>query len=373
MIVARAPGRVNLMGGHVDYNEGKVLPVAVDRAVFLAAAPTVDKTVTLQALDLDQSVAFHLDSLAGKTDTQGRPLPEWALYPAGVAWSLLGSGIPVCGMRAAYNSDVPIGAGLSSSAAVELAFAVTWQALDGGKIDPLALAQLCQLAENRYVGVSCGLMDQFASAHGVAGHALYLDIRNLDWEAVPLPENTVIVVADSGVRRSLLDSPYNERRAECERAVVLLRQHLPHVHALRDVKPGELAVWGHLLPEVLQRRVEYVISEIARVAQAVSALRAGKTRSFGALMLAAHQSARDLYETSTPELDALVNIAARAPGCHGARMTGAGFGGCTVNLVATDRLELFIDALKSGYRKAAARKALITVCHASQGAKADWI
>src|SRR3990172_6760939 len=212
-LLARAPGRVNLLGEHVDYNAGPVLPAAIDRDVRIAVAANPDGTARLHALDLDQQVSFRLQSLERKTDLAGKPLPGWALYPAGVAWALQQAGLETTGLDAVYTSDVPIASGLSSSAAVEVAFAVAWQALGGWQVDRMALARLCQRAENEFVGVSSGLMDQFASAHGVEGHALYFDTRSLEWEPIPMPPGTALVVADSGVRRSLTTSAYNERRA----------------------------------------------------------------------------------------------------------------------------------------------------------------
>ncbi|MGB2910666.1 MAG: galactokinase family protein, partial [Anaerolineales bacterium] len=222
--ISRAPGRVNLIGEHVDYNDGPVLPVAIDRTVKIAAAGSTDNKVHLHALDLEERVSFNLASLEAKIDLTGNPLPAWARYPAGVAWSLKVAGLDVRGLRAVYTSDVPIGAGLSSSAAVEVGFAALWQALGGWDIDRLELARLCQRAENDYVGMPCGLMDQFVSACGVEGHALYFDTRSLEWLAAPLPPGTSIVIADSGVRRSLINSAYSERRASCERAVDLLKE-----------------------------------------------------------------------------------------------------------------------------------------------------
>jgi galactokinase len=370
-LLARAPGRVNLLGEHVDYNDGPVLPAAIDRAVYLAAAPAADGIVTLFARDLGEQAAFRLQDLSKKIDSEGQPLPSWALYPAGVAWALLEAGFHISGLQAVYASDVPIASGLSSSAAVEVAFAVTWQGTGGWLADRMTLARLCQRAENRYVGVSCGLMDQFASAHGVAGHAVYFDTRSLAWEPVPLPPDTVLVIADSCVPRALATSAYNERRASCEQAVVLLRQYLPGIRALRDVSPAEFAAYSAYLPEVVRRRAEHIVKEIARVESAVTALRSGETRAFGALMYAGHASLRDLYEVSIPELDALVEIARQLPGCYGARLTGAGFGGCTINLVEKGQAETFIQGLKEGYQKRAAREAQVYLCQASDGASVN--
>jgi galactokinase len=268
----------------------------------------------------------------------------------------------------AYTSNVPIGSGLSSSAAVEVGFAVLWQALDGWSVERMTLAQLCQRAENDYVGLACGLMDQFASTHGVEGHALYFDTRSLEWQPVPLPVGSALVVADSGVRRSLATSAYNERRSSCEEAVKILRQFMPGIHSLRDVLPTEFAAYSDQLPPIVRKRAEHVVKEIARVQTALTALHRSDSRTFGALMFAGHASLRDLYEVSIPELDALVNIARDLPGCLGARLTGAGFGGCTVNLIEESKAKEFIAGLQAGYQQATGRLAQVYLCRASQGA-----
>ncbi len=371
VLLARGPGRVNLLGEHVDYNQGPVLPAAIDRAVYLAASPTRERIVNLHALDLKDSVSFRLDDLDQKIDLRGRPLPNWAKYPAGVAWALQKAGFTVNGLNAAYTSDVPIGSGLSSSAAVEMAFAFTWQQVAGWNAEKMTLARLGQQAENQYLGVNTGLMDQFASAHGLAGHALYFDTRSLDWDPVPLPAGTALVIADSTVRRSLSYSAYNNRRASCEEAVVLLRKYLPNIQSLRDVSPTEFAAYSEYLPEEACKRAEHIVKEIARVHSAVTALRLGKIRQFGALMFAGHASLRDLYEVSIPELDALVEIAHDLPGCLGARLTGAGFGGCTVNLVEEGQAENFIQQLKAGYKARTGRTAQVYLCKASDGASVE--
>jgi galactokinase len=372
-LLARAPGRVNLLGEHVDYNDGPVLPAAIDRAVHLAAAPNQPEVIHLLAYDLGEEVTFRLDALQDKRDAHGDPLPNWALYPAGVAWALQEAGLKVPGIQAVYSSDVPIGAGLSSSAAVEAVFAVTWQALGGWKIDRMHLARLCQRAENQYVGVACGLMDQFASLHGVVDRALYFDTRSLEWQPLPLPADNDLVIADSGVSRGLAGSVYNQRRAECQQAVQILRQHLPGLNSLRDVSPNEFAAYSDFLPPIIRKRAEHVIKEIARVESAVNALKLGEWRSFGAKMFAGHASLRDLYEVSSPELDALVDIARGLPGCFGARLTGAGFGGCTVNLVEQSRTSEFIQALQSKYKDRTGRQAKIYSCRASDGARTETI
>ena len=249
-----------------------------------------------------------------------------------------------------------------------MGFAVLWQALGGWQADPLRLAQICQQAENHYVGVACGLMDQFASACGVQDHTLYFDTRSLAWEPAPLPSGSALVIADSGVRRSLTTSAYNERRAACEQAVNILRRYMPEIMALRDVSTTEFAAYSTYLPETVRKRAEHVVKEIQRVHSAVSALHRQDKRAIGALMYAGHRSLRDLYEVSTPELDALVEIGHSLPGCIGARLTGAGFGGCTVNLVEAEKAQVFIDQLKEKYMHKTGRVAQVYLCRASQGA-----
>ncbi len=346
-VLVRAPGRVNLLGEHIDYNNGPVLPSAIDREVQLAANPNLDRIIRLKALDIDEFTTFSLDQLAAKVDLEGAPLPAWALYPAGVAWALQETGLAINGFDAVYSSTVPIGAGLSSSAAVEVGFGALWQTIGDWVVERLELARICQRAENSYVGVSCGLMDQFACACGVDGSALYFDTRSLEWFPVALPGGTAVVIADSGVRRSLANSAYNDRRAACEEALHLLQKYLPDIQSLRDVNPLEFAAYKPYLPPVIQKRADHVIKEIARVKSAVTALQRNDPKAFGALMFASHASLRDMYEVSTPELDLLVGIARSQPGCWGARLTGAGFGGCTVNLVQADQAEEFMVNLKN--------------------------
>lgn len=372
-LLARAPGRVNLLGEHVDYNDGIVLPAAIDREVHLAAVPREDEIVEIFAADLQRRgqhplVCFRLAQLEQKTDLHGKPLPRWAYYPAGVAWALRQEGLEVRGVQVSFTSNVPIGAGLSSSAAVEVGFGVIWQALGGWQIPPLRLAQLCQRAENQYVGVSCGLMDQFASACGVADHALYFDTRSLEYMPAPLPQGAAIVIADSGVRRNLANVGYNDRRRACEQAVAMLRQYLPEIHALRDVSTTEFAAYSMFLPPEVSKRAEHVVKEIHRVQTALSALRRNDKQAFGAMMFSCHNSLKTLYEVSTPELDTLVELARNLPGIIGARLTGAGFGGCTVNLVEADQAQSFIRNLQDGYLHATGRKTQVYLCRAVNGA-----
>lgn len=368
--IVRAPGRVNLLGEHVDYNDGPVLPIALDLNVQMAAAPLKENILRLLAADLDDEVSIPLSDLEAKVTTSGKPIPDWARYPAGVGWSLMEAGYPLGGAQALFRSNIPIGAGLSSSAAVEVAFGVLWQALGGWEIDRMTLAKLCQRAENVYVGVSCGLMDQFASACGVKGHALYLDTRSFEWRPVALPVGVSIVIVDSGVRRELLTSAYNERRASCESALEHLKEYLPNIHSLRDISTVEFAAFGFYLPEVERKRAEHVVKEIARVHSAVNAIERNDLQALGALMYAGHASLRDMYEVSHPALDILVGIARQIPGCIGARLTGAGFGGCTVNLVHENACQNFIPRIIEEYRHRTGFIAKAYLCSASDGALA---
>ncbi len=367
-LISYAPGRVNLLGGHTDYNDGWVLPVAIDRYAWLAAHPTSSDVATIHALDLDETVSFNIHQLNDKLDTQSQPLPNWAYYPAGVAWSLQRHDLSLTGFDAVLTSSVPVEAGLSSSAAVEVAFAVTWESITGWQVDRMSLARLCQSAENLYVGVNSGLMDQFASLHGVVGNALFFDCRTLKWEPVPLPENIALVIADTNVRRSLGDSAYNERRAACEEAVRILSEHLPKVTALRDVEVQDFENHQHLLPPVIRRRAEHVVRECARTLKGVEKLQAGDVSSFGTLMIEGNASLRDLYEVSCPELNALIEIATSLPGCYGARLTGAGFGGCTVNLVEQAHAQAFAQGLSTTYKKRIGKDATVWICQAAEGA-----
>jgi galactokinase len=362
-IVVRAPGRVNLLGEHVDYNDGFVLPAAIDRAVWLACSPLTAPHSTLAAVDLDERVSFSSETLPTKTALDGKPLPHWAKYPAGVMWALNEAGYETPVMNAVFTSDVPRGSGLSSSAAVEMAFVSAWQALAGWEAAVMLRAQIAQHAENQYVGVNCGIMDQFASACGKRGHALFLDCRSLEWQTVPLPKDIAIVIADTSVPRSLSNSAYNERRSACEEAARLLG-----VTSLREVGVDEFHRSKNRLSETVARRARHVVEEIQRTEQAAFLLQQGNIKAFGRLMNECHVSLRDFYEVSCPELDVMVGIAQSLSGCYGARLTGAGFGGCTVNLVDVKEAENFTRDLAMQYEHKTNRKSKIYICRAEDGA-----
>jgi galactokinase len=344
--VVRAPGRVNLIGEHTDYNDGFVLPAAIDLEIRLALIPTSDRRVEITLLADGTTNGFDLDALPAR---QGDGID----YVAGVAWSLAAAGLPLRGFRAVLASNLPMSAGLSSSAALELASA--WALLEPSArpvtaADRMRLAQLAQKAENEFVGVRSGLMDQFASSLGRPGTAMLLDCRSLDWRAVALPlEDLALVICDSSAPRDLVASEYNARRAQCERAVAIIASIVPGVRSLRDVDEAILARSSDRLDDETRRRVEHVIRENSRVVECVAALEAGELTAVGRLFAESHRSLRDLYEVSSPALDALVEIASGATGTVAARMTGAGFGGCTINLVARDAVDGFRETISRDY------------------------
>jgi len=369
--IARAPGRVNLLGEHVDYNDGFVLPAAIDRATYVAFSPVETGQTTLLAADFGETASFSLETIAGKTGLDGSDLPEWTYYPAGVMWSLSEMGLETPAMNAVFSSDVPRGSGLSSSASVEMGFGVAWQRLGGWKISPMEMARYGQRAENKYVGVNCGIMDQFASACGETDHLLYLDCRSLQWRALPLSENVAIVVADTTIRRKLTSGEYNRRRDACEAAVRILQEVLPGITALRDVSVTDFNRLSSMLPEEVEKRARHIVEEIERTALAIPLLESGNFEHFGQLMNSCHVSLKDLYEVSCPELDVMVRVAQTLPGCYGARLTGAGFGGCTVNLVDRNQAEEFAGALSSEYEAECGLHPEIYICRASAGASLE--
>jgi galactokinase len=334
----------------------------------VAFAPAEGEQSTLWALDFGAVTTLDPRTLESRQDAVGERLSAWARYPAGVAWALLSDGRPIRGLDAVFASDVPRGAGLSSSASVELAFAAAWQAAAEWSLAPMELALLCQRAENQYVGVKCGIMDQATSACGEQGRVLLIDCRSLQIRALPLPADVAIIVADTGVRHSLAGSAYNTRRAACEQAVRLLREYLPAITALRDVDLETYDRLANRLPRAIEMRARHVVEEIDRTHRAVSLLEKGDMPAFGELMNACHASLRDLYEVSCPELDALAAIAQSLDGCYGARLTGAGFGGCTVNLVEGSRVDDFVPALGAAYASKTGRLAEVYVCVPSAGA-----
>jgi galactokinase len=358
----QAPGRVNLIGEHTDYNDGFVLPVAIDRQVMLAGRARTDDSVRLWSVHFEQGSEFSLLQITPE------PAVSWSNYVRGVAFVLQQEGFVLRGMDAVIAGDVPIGSGLSSSAAIEVATAVAFRDLCALDISQLQLASLCQRAENEFVGMKCGIMDQFIATFGQRGHALLIDCRSLGHELVPLPTAVSVVVCDTLKRRGLVDSEYNARRQECEHGVELLRQQLPEVTALRDISSEDLARHDHILPPVVRKRCSHVVSENERVLLAATAMRTGDVAEFGRLMDLSHASLRDDYQVSCPELDSMVEAARSAPGCLGARMTGAGFGGCTVSFVRSEAASEFAQEVAGRYRQATGVTPEVNICEASAGA-----
>ena len=357
--VVRAPGRVNLIGEHTDYNEGFVLPMAIDREILIAVRRRQDRRVRMAALDLGGKVSeFSLDGTIQHDDSN-----KWSNYVRGVAWALQQRGLTLSGMDLAIQGNVPIASGLSSSAAMEVCAATTFQLLAGFELNKVDLARLCQKAENEFVGVNSGIMDQFISALGREGHALLIDCRDLSYQGVPLPRGATVVVCDTLKRRGLVDSEYNTRRKECEEAARRLG-----VKALRDASLEQFARLEKDMPPNVARRARHIISEDARVLRAVDAARKNDLETFGVLMDESHVSLRDDYAVSCAELDALVEIARTQPGCLGARLTGAGFGGCTVNLVRDNAVDAFVANVAQGYETRMHLVPPIYVCRPMDGA-----
>jgi galactokinase len=362
-LIVQAPGRVNLIGEHTDYNDGYVLPIAIDRSALIAVARRADRTVRLRSIDFGDQVAFSLHEI--EYDERHR----WSNYQRGVTVELQKSGIDLPGIDAMLTSDVPVGAGLSSSAALEVSMAVAWQALVGFELPRPDLALLCQRAENNFVGVNCGIMDQFISALGQENSALLIDCRSLAHQAVSLPEGYSVVVMDTKKQRGLADSAYNTRRAECEQGVALLQAHLPGIVALRDVSAAAFERYADRLPDNVRRRCRHVVTEDERTLEGVAALARGDAATFGQLMNASHVSLRDDYEVSCAELDAMVEAAWRAPGVVGARMTGGGFGGCAVALVEQDKAGPFSEQVAREYQRTVDLVPSLYVCSAEAGAR----
>ncbi len=365
-VVTRSPGRVNLIGEHTDYNDGFVLPAAIDRTIEFGARRRQDNVVHAYSIDFKDEAEFSLDAI------ERDPQHAWSNYLRGVLKFLQEDGHRLAGADVAFGGNVPQEAGLSSSAAVEVGAVTLAMKLFNIDLDPLEVVRLARRAENEFVNVPCGIMDQFVCALGKRDHALFLDCRDLAYRHVPLSDRVKIVVCDSSVRRTLASSEYEIRLKQCRQAVAQLGTTGLAVNSLREIDLTDLEVARHSLSEVLLKRARHVVSENERVLRAVKDLEKGDLESFGSLMVASHESLRDDYEVSCRELDLLVELALKQPGVLGARMTGAGFGGCTVNLVRGDAAERFADAVKEGYSKATGLNAGVYVCQASDGALANW-
>ncbi len=377
--IVRAPGRVNLIGEHTDYNDGFVLPMAIDRAVWIALRPRNDRRVVVHSVDYQQAAEFSLDAVT-------RENAGWIEYVKGTAWSLQDAGYALTGWEGVLIGDVPLGAGLSSSAALEMATARAFAVAGNLAWEPARMAKLGQRAENQWVGVNCGIMDQLISAVGQADRAVLIDCRSLETQSVPLPAGAVVVVLDTATRRGLVDSAYNERRAQCEAAARFF-----NVAALRDVDlerfrqacqeadasdspegPSgcmEQTETAPVLDPVTQRRARHVISENERTVRAADVMRRGDAVELGRLMNLSHASLRDDYEVSSDALNAIVDAATAHSACYGARMTGAGFGGCAVALVQAAAIDDFVRQTAEAYTTRSGHTPAIYVCRATNGAE----
>jgi galactokinase len=361
----RAPGRVNLIGEHTDYSGGFVMPAAIDFSTLIAISPRTDGRLLAHSLNFPERIDAPLDELLADRAN------AWSDYPVGILWALREKGIPIdCGFSLTIAGNVPLGAGLSSSASLEVSTAFAVLGALGIEMPLPEIALLCQRAENAFVGANVGIMDQFVICCGKQDNAVMIDTRYLTYTLAPIPSDIRIVICNSMVKHALAegDGGYNTRRAEMEQGLAILQRHRPEIVALRDATMDDLAKWGPEMSEKSLRRCRHVITEDDRVLAAVEAFQNRDLTRFGELMHQAHISFRDDFQASCPEIDILVDLANKQPGCFGARLTGGGFGGCTVNLVAADNAEAFTEAMRTGYRAATGIAAEIYTSRASAGA-----
>lgn len=358
----RAPGRINLIGEHVDYNDGFVMPAALDLSIWAAIAPRADRRLRIRSLIMDEIAEFDLD------DSAAQPRGDWTDYIRGVAIFLERAGYRLSGADLALNGNLPIGAGLSASAAFEVSAGFALLTISGAEVDRVELAKICQRAENQFVGVRCGIMDQYISCCGVAGSALLLDCRSLTSRKVAIDPQARLVLCDTMVRHQLASDEYNVRREDCERAAAVLSTRIAGISALRDVTFAQLMRHAESMPELVFRRARHVVGEIDRTLRAAAALDAGDLKECGRLMSLSHESLRDDYQVSCAELDLMVDIAHSIPGVYGARMMGGGFGGCTINLVEARHADAFAQAMAERYRIATGVTPPILTCVPGPGA-----
>lgn len=361
-VLVQAPGRVNLIGEHTDYNEGFVLPAAIEFQTQIAIARRSDRRLLAVSENYGERAEFDLD------DMPASARGHWSDYVAGVARLMDRAVGNLPGANLLVSGNVPQGAGLSSSASLEVAVCKALLEISGKTLDGESVAELCRRAENDFVGARCGIMDQFIAVHGKKYHALRLDCRTLEFQQLPIPPDVRLVICNTMVRHSVAAGEYNKRRAECETAAHYFAERVPGGRALRDVTLGDFEKFGGQLPEAIRRRCRHVLSENARVLQAAGALRSGDMELLGRLMESSHASLRDDFEVSCEELDLMVRLAQQNPGVYGARMTGGGFGGCTINLVQADHVKAFQSNVAAGYKSATGRPPEIYVSAAADGA-----
>jgi galactokinase len=363
--IFRAPGRVNLIGEHTDYNDGFVMPAAIGFYTWIAASVRPDRVLHVRSGEFHETVDLSLDALAGP------PRKHWSDFVRGVAAVLQSRGVHLSGANLIIQGQVPMGAGLSSSASLEVATGLALLATSQAEVPQLELVKICQRAEHEYVGTRCGIMDQFIAVYASSGHALMLDCRSLDYQSLSIPDDARLVICNSMVKHELASGEYNRRRAECEAGVKVFRKGSPDVQALRDVTMADLANHETKLTEVVYRRCRHVISENQRVLDAAEALRASDLDRFGRLMYESHRSLQQDYEVSCKELDLLVEIASSCEGVYGSRMTGGGFGGCTITLVRANSVGAFQEKITQAYKAKTGITPDLYVCSAAQGA-APW-
>jgi len=362
-LLVQAPGRVNLIGEHTDYNDGFVLPAAIQFQTSIAIAPRPDRRLIVSSENYSEQVEFDLEQLPST------PRRHWSDYVIGVVRKLTDRGIRLPGANLLIHGDVPQGAGLSSSASLEVAVCQAFLEVSVAKMDGAEMAKLCQRAENEFVGARCGIMDQFVSVHGREDHALLLDCRTLSYRHEPIPEGVRLVICNTMVRHSVAGGEYNQRRHECETAAQFFAGHKPEVKALRDVSLEEFERHATELPEAIRKRCRHAITENARVLEAGEALARHDVALFGRLMGDSHASLREDFQVSCEELDVMVGLASKIGGVYGARMTGGGFGGCTINLVKSEQVEAFRSKMAESYERATGRQPEIYICTASDGVR----
>ena len=360
--VYRAPGRVNLIGEHTDYNDGFAMPAAIEFYCWVAVGNREDRKLSIYSEEFSATAEADLSS------TATAPSKSWSDYPIGVALQLEQAGFRIRGANLLIESEVPMGAGLSSSAAIEVATALALAEQSGASPDRVQLARLCQKAENDFVGARVGIMDQFISLHGQKDHALLLDCRALSFESLAIPDSVKLVISNTMVKHELAFGEYNRRRADCEEAVRRLAGVLPGIRALRDVSLEQLETHRGVLSDVIYKRALHIVTENARVLDAADALRAGDIERFGKRMAESHRSLRDLYEVSCMELDLMVDLAYQQKGVYGARMTGGGFGGATINLVDSRYAGEFKEKIAKAYQKETGLIPQIYICKPAEGA-----
>jgi len=343
--IFRAPGRVNLIGEHTDYNDGWVMPVAIDLYAWVGVAPRTDSLCVIHSINFDEAAEFVPAEIAPG------PKGTWSDCARGVTYLMRAGGFPLRGANLLLYGEIPMGAGLGSSAAYEVSVGYALQQISRISLDLISLAKICQRAENEFAGAHCGIMDQLISCSGRANTALFLDCRSLHYRTVPLPQNASLVVCNTKIKHAHAAGEYNARRIDCETGARILGKEVPGLRALRDVSLSTLERLRSVLPEVIYRRCRHVVSENARVLDAALALEQRDLKRCGGLMYESHRSLRDDFQVSCPELDLLVDLASRCAGVYGSRMTGGGFGGCTVSLVETNAVKNFLRHLSSEFEK----------------------